>query len=233
MVIRLSLCATLVLSGTLVAAAAGPKDEIAAAAKKLAQQPNYSWKTTFVVPEGTQFRPGPREGKSEKDGCTFVKMSFGDNTMQFVIKGDKAAILNREGSWQLASELANAEGPGRFLAMFARSITTPAAQAAHLASSAKELKKEGDVYSGDLSEEGAKSELTFGRGGDGPEVSSPKGTVKFWLKDGKLVKYEYHLQGKMAFGGNDVDIDRTATVEIKDVGKTKLEIPKEAQEMLD
>ena len=105
-------------------------------------------------------------------------------------------------------------------------------QAAELATFAKELKKDGDTYSSDLSEDGAKTLLRFRRGGDGPAVSNAKGSVKFSLKDGALVKYEFKVQGTINFGGNDVDVDRATTVEIKDVGKTKVEVPEEAKKKL-
>jgi len=53
--------------------------------------------------------------------------------------------------------------------------------------------------------------------------------VKFWAKEGVLSKYEFKLQGKMSFNGNDTDVDRTTTVEIKDVGTTKVTVPEEAK----
>jgi hypothetical protein len=49
------------------------------------------------------------------------------------------------------------------------------------------------------------------------------------VKDGQLAKYEYHVQGNMSFNGQDREINRTTTVEIKDVGSTKVEIPAEAK----
>ena len=49
------------------------------------------------------------------------------------------------------------------------------------------------------------------------------------MKDGQLTKYEYNVKGEMSFGGNDIDIDRTTTIEIKDVGSTKVEVPAEAK----
>ena len=115
-----------------------------------------------------------------------------------------------------------------------RNIKTPAVQAADLAAAAKDLKKEGDAYSGDLTEEGAKTLLTFRPrgGGDGPTVSNAKGSVKFWLKDGELSKYEFKVTGKVSFNGNDRDVDRATTVEIKDVGTTKVNVPEEAKKKL-
>jgi hypothetical protein len=82
-------------------------------------------------------------------------------------------------------------------------------------------------------DEGAKKFLTFSRqGGGGATVSSAKGSVKFWLKDGALVKYEYKVKGAASFNGNDLDIDRTTTIEIKDVGTTKVDVPEEAKKKL-
>jgi hypothetical protein len=63
-------------------------------------------------------------------------------------------------------------------------------------------------------------------------VTNPKGSVKFWLKDGALVKYEFHVSGTISFNGNDFDSDRATTVEIKDVGATKVDAPEEAKKKL-
>jgi hypothetical protein len=229
---RICMSITVVLVGQVFAANLGPKDEVVVAAKQLADQPNYGWKTTVVVPEGTQFRPGPTEGKTEKDGLTHFVMSFGDNKIEVVSKGDKIAILNREGAWQSVSELDNAEGPARFVALLARNARTPAAQAAELASFAKDLKKDGDSFASDLTEDGAKMLLRLRSSSDGPTVSNAKGSVKFWLKDGRLEKYEFKLQGIVNFGGNNVDVDRTTTVEIREIGKTKVQVSEEAKKIV-
>src|SRR6267142_820242 len=98
---------------------------------------------------------------------------------------------------------------------------------------AKEVKKESEVYSGDLTEEGAKTLLTFRRrAGSEASVTKPRGSVKFWVKDGELTKYEFNVKGTVSFNGNDFDQDRTTMVEIKDVGKTKTEVPDEAKKKL-
>ena len=214
------------LAGSLIAADSSPKDDIIAAAKKLGDQANYSWKTTVVVPESAQFKPGPTEGQTEKDGYTHLTLSFGDNTTKAVLKGDKAAVTNPEGGWQSLADLDNAEGPGRFLGRMIRNFKVPAAQAAELSTAAKELKKEGDVYSGDLTEDGAKAQFRFGT------VSNPKGSVKFWVKDGALTKFEFKVTGKVDFNGNEFDVDRTSTIELKDVGTTKVTVPEEAKKKL-
>jgi hypothetical protein len=222
-----------VLAGSLLAADS-PKDDITSAAKQLGEKANYSWKTTVTVPEGSRFRPGPTEGKTEKDGVTHLTMSFGDNQTQAYLKGDKGAVTNPDGGWQSLADLDNAEGPGRFFGRMFRNFKAPAAQAADLAARAKELKKDGDAVSGDLNEDITKELLSFrGRGdGDGPTVTNPKGSVKFWVKDGVLSKYEFKVQGKVSFDGNERDVERTTTVEVKDIGTTKVDVPEEAKKKL-
>jgi hypothetical protein len=217
-------------SSGLRAAETNAKDEITNAAKALGAKDNYSWRSTVVVPEDAPFKPGPTEGKTEKDGYTWVSLSFGDNETKAVLKGEKAAATTPDGDWQSLAELDKAEGPTRFLGMMLRNFRTPAVQAVDLAAGAKELKKEGDVVSGDLTEEGAKGFLTFRRGGG--SVTNPKGSVKFWLKDGALAKFEFHVKGTVDFNGNEFEQDRTTTVVIKDVGATKIAVPDEAKKKL-
>lgn len=210
---------------------AAPKDDVISAAKKLGDQANYSWKLTTVVPEGSQFRPGPTIGKTEKDGYTRVEWTFGDNTTEALIKGEKGAITNQDGEWESVADAEQAEGFGRFRAAMVRNHKTPAVQAAELAAGTKELTKEGDVYSGELTEETVKTLLAFGgrRGGNAPSTRDAKGSVKFWIKDGVLAKYEYKAKGKVTFGDNERDVDRTTTVEINDVGSTKVVVPDSAK----
>jgi hypothetical protein len=216
-----------VLAGPLFAADASPKDAVVAAAKQLAQQPNYSWKTTVAVPDDAQFKPGPTEGKLEKDGVAYFTSSFGDNTTKIYLKGAQNAISGQDGGWQSLSEMGGDQGPGQFMGFIVRSYQAPAAQAEELAGTATELKQDGDVISGDMSTAGAKSEFKFG------DVSDAKGSVKFWIKDGQISKYEYKLAGKANFNGNDIDVDRDTTVEITDVGTTKIDVPADAQKKLD
>jgi len=228
--------ALLFTAGMLVAA---ESDDVKAAAKKLGEQKNYSWKTTVVVPEGSQFRPGPTEGKTEKDGYTFLSMSFGDNSTDAVVKGDKGAA-KMDGEWRSLADMAQDSGqPSAFMARRLQNYRTPAQEAEELAGKTKDLKKEGDAFSADLTEDGAKDLLRFrggrragGGGGGGPEPKNAKGSAKFWVKDGQLAKYEYKVSGTVSFGGEDRDIERTTTVEIKDVGTTKIEVPEDAKKKM-
>jgi len=220
------------LAGTLFAADSSPKDEVANAAKKLGGQTNYTWKTTVVVPADAQFRPGPTDGKTEKGGFTHVKMSFFDNPLQIVLKGTNAAFTDQNGGWQSLAEAGGGDGPGQFMGMMIRNFQSPVEEATELAGFAKELKKDGYVYSGELTEDGAKAKLILRRGGGGTTVANPKGSVKFWVKDGALIKYEFKVKGTVNWNGNDFENDRTTTVEIKDVGTTKVEVPEDAKKKI-
>lgn len=216
------------VTGQLVAADSNPKDDVVAAAKKLGATPNYSWKQNVVVPEDSPFKPGPTEGKTEKGGVTYFTVSFGDNTTKIFLKNGQSAISDPDGGWATAKELDSDEGgPGRFMATLARTFKAPAEQAEELAGTAKELKADGGVISGDMTEAGAKSQFRFG------SVTNPKGSVKFWVKDGQLAKYEFKLSGHAEFNGNEFDVDRDTTIEITDVGTTKIDVPADAKKKLE
>ncbi len=185
------------------------------------------------------FQPGPTDGKTEKDGYTTLSMSFGDNTSEAVLKGTNGAVKLDDGWQSLADALKNNGGggfnPGMMITRAAQNLKTPAVEAADLAGMVKELKKDADTISGDLTDVGASKILSFRgrRGGNGgPAVSNAKGSVKFWLADGKLVKYQYHVQGTVSFNGNDRSIDRTTTVEIKGVNATKVDVSDDAKKAL-
>jgi len=228
----------MLLAGSLLAADTSPKDDVTSAAAALGGQKNYSWRTT-VEAGNSPFKPGPTEGRTEKDGCTTLSMSFNDNATEAVIKGTNAALKTPDNGWQSTAEALQDNGggfnPAMFIARMVQNYKLPAAEAASLAAQAKELKAGTNGISGDLTEDGAKALLTFrrGGGGDGPTVANPKGSVTFWLADGKLTKYEYHVTGTISFNGEDHDMDRTTTTVIKDVGTTKVEVSDEAKKKLE
>jgi hypothetical protein len=228
------LATTLAASTPLLAADSTGKDDVKSAVQKLAAAENYSWTTTMESP---QFSPGPSHGKTEKGGYTYVEFPTQDNTIEAVLKGGKGAIKTENG-WQSLADAAKDNGqggfnPSVFLARRMQTYKTPAAEAEEIAGKAKDLVKSENTYSGDLTEEGARSLMPFGRrGGQGPAISNAKGSVKFWIKDGVLTKFQFKLQGTMNRDGENMDIDRTITVEIKDVGATKVTVPEEAKKKM-
>jgi hypothetical protein len=231
---KLLFSAVVLLAGSLLADTT-PGDAITNAVNALAGQPNYSWKTTVVVPDDSPYKPGPTTGKLEKDGYTDVSTSMRDNTIEFISKGDKAVVNTPDNGWQSLADVEGDQGPGRFMAMMVRNFKAPSAQAASLAGSAATLTQDGDVISGDMTEAGAKTQLSFrprGGGGGAPEITNAKGSVKFWITAGTLTKYEFKVSGTVSFNGNDRDIDRDTTVEITEVGTTKVTVPDDALKIL-
>ena len=227
------------LAGSLLAADSSPKDDVKNAAAALGNETNYTWQATVEVPADSQFKPGPTNGKTEKGGYTTLSFSFRDNTTEAVKKGANGAV-NTDDGWKTLADAMKDNGDGgfnptMFLARMVQNYKVPAVEAASLADDAKELKQDTNSISGDLTEASAKELLSFrrrGNGGDGPTVTNPKGSVKFWIADGKLVKYQYRVQGTVNFNGNDRDVDRTTTVEIKDVNATKLDVAADAKKLL-
>jgi hypothetical protein len=226
----LTLAASLI-TASLLAADSSPADTVKAATKALAAKDNYSWKT--IIEFGSN--EGTVEGKADKNGATMLNISGGDQSMDAVLKGGKGA-MKVEGAWKTLAEAVEEGQPGaaRFISRMLQNFKAPAAEAEDIAGKVKELKMADDVYSGDLTEEGVKSLLSFGRrsGGTPPEVTGAKGSAKFWVKDGTLTKYEYKVQGTITFNGNERDASRKNTVEIKDVGTTKVSVPEEAAKKL-
>ncbi len=227
------------LASSLLAADSSPKDDVKNAAAALGSQASYTWQATVEVPADSQFKPGPTDGKTEKGGYTTLSFSFGDNTTEAVLKGTNGAI-NTDDGWKTLAEAMKDNGDGgfnrtMFAARMVQNYKVPAVEAVSLAAAAKELKQDTNSISGDLTDAGAKELLSFrrrGNGGGGPNITNPKGSVKFWIADGKLVKYQYHIQGTVSFNGNDRDVDRTTTVEIKDVNATKIDVDADAKKLL-
>ena len=222
-------------AGSLLAADSTPKDDVKAAAAALGAADNYSWHSTVESPGGG-FGAGTADGKTEKSSYTWISMVRGGNTTEAVLKGTNGAMNTPDNGWQSLAEVTAANAGGGFNpARMLQNYKTPDLQAASLADAAKELKAGDSGITGDLTDDGAKAQLTMGRpstGDNAVTVANPKGSVTFTLADGKLVKYSFHVTGTVSFNGNDRDVDRTTTVEIKDVGTTKIDVSDDAKKKL-
>jgi hypothetical protein len=229
------------LAGSLMAADSSPKDDVKNAAAALGSQTNYSWHAAVESPNGGGRFNGPTDGKTEKGGYTYLSMTRGDNTFEAALKGTNGAVKSPDNGWQSLAQAAQDDGSGgfnatTFLARSLQNYKTPALQAVDLVNETKDLKKDTNGISGDLTESGAKAMLTLGRpttGENAVTVANPKGSATFWVADGKLVKYQFHITGTVSFNGNDRDVDRTTTVEIKDVNATKIDVPADATKKLE
>lgn len=233
-----NLVATMIMLATAGAALADAKEDVLAAARKLADSENYSWTATT---EGAgNVSGGGSEGKTEKDGLTLLVLNLRVGSAKVIFKGDKGAVETPDEGWQsIPSATDDASGRG-VLPMVANMIKTyqpPAVQAMNLVAKLQDLQKTGDGFAGTLSADEAKSLLQrrVGRrqnadgAGGGPEFKDARGTVRFWTTNDVLTKFQFNLQGTMTLNGESREIDRTTTVEIKDIGTTKIEVPEEAR----
>jgi hypothetical protein len=233
-----SIVAVVVLLGSTSLVMADAKDDVQAAAAKLNDSPNYSWTSSM---ESGQFSSST-SGKTQKDGLTWVSLTFGDTTTEALIKGSKAAIKTDDG-WKTADEVVQEQQQGGgpnpmiFVARMVQNFRTPGAQAVESVGQIPDLQKTDDGYSGNLSDEAAKQMMTFRRRNASATtqpspVKNAKASVKFWVTDGVLSKLQYQVSGTVTFNDQDRDVQRTTTVEIKDVGSTKIDVPPEAQAKL-
>jgi hypothetical protein len=239
-------CAAMVLvAGSLLAA---DKDDVSAAIAKLSAADNYSWKTTTTnipspnAPAGGGGRGRGRggfgnlgmDGKAQKDGLIYVTMQGfrGGNPTEAYIKASKGAIKAGDADWTSLEDAAADQGPASFMANRMKTQKSAADDAKDWLSKTSSVSKTDDYYTGVLTADAVKSTVFAPPGGDPPEITDPKGTIKFWVKDGVLVKYERNVQYKRTFNDNPIDINTTTIVEIKDVGATKIEVPDEAKKKL-
>jgi hypothetical protein len=236
--------------GILVLAAAAPawafddKDDLKAAAKKLSDAPSYSWTTTSKNnAEGAGGGGGAGnpsiEGKSVKDGPTWISMKRGENTIEAAFKGDKFAVKVKD-VWMGSEDAPGAQGgrpdPSLFMARMLKAVKPGAQGLGESLDKIQNLKSEGGgVYTAEFTPDGAKDQLAPKVDGQQAVLNftDTKGTIKLWVKDGMLVKVESTLQGKMMFGQREREINRTSITEFKDIGTTKLDLPDEAKKKLE
>lgn len=238
---------------------ASPQDELSAAAKKVADAPNYSWHTEIENAGGgggggggggRGGMAGPTDGQVEKDGIVHLTMTRGQNTIESYANGKKGAVKIGD-DWKSFAEVSaddaggggGRRNPGRMIARMMENFKAPATEATEMAAEVKDLKEADGALAGTLSEDAAKKLLTMGGGGRrgganadanaGPQIANPKGTAKFWVKDGQLAKMQYNVQGTVSFNGNDREINRTTTVEFKDVGSTKVAVPDDVKKKME
>ena len=228
-------------------AQAAPADDIKAAAQKLADAPNYAWTRTTEI-ANSQFPSMPIEGMTEKGGYTVTTMRFNENSFQTVRKGEQSVSQDREGNWLTSEErraqFANAGGGGGTagrgsgrggFGFGGSSQQNPAEEIKTLLDQAKNFKTADGAIVGELSAEAVAQRLTFGgrgRGGDAPAPKNASGTLKVWLKDGAVAKYQTNVKGVVPGRDGETERNSTTTVEIKNVGGTKVTVPDAAKKKL-
>ncbi|NIP97741.1 MAG: hypothetical protein GWO24_31625 [Akkermansiaceae bacterium] len=222
-----------ILGGLLSTTQAEPKDELANAARKLASAKNYTWTSSMAWGDREPRTTTARKGSG---GHTHLTIPMRDNSVEVLVRHGKAAVKT-EDAWQLADP--EAEGDEnrrlRWMGRMASRYEAPTDRITEIINGIAEIKMEEGTYSARLTEDAAKSLMTFRRGRDGgeaPAIEGAAGSAKFLIKDGVLAKYELQLSGKMTWNDQERDMNRTTTVEFSKVGSTSFDIPEEAAGLL-
>jgi len=91
---RVLFCALALLSGPLLAGSTG--DDVTSAVKNLGDIGDYTWHSTFTDSEDSQ--SGSTDGQTAIDGFTYVTVSFGGNSSEFVNKDGTVVITDHAGN---------------------------------------------------------------------------------------------------------------------------------------
>jgi len=240
----LALGAALVLAGS-------PDEDLDKATAKAAEMVNYSCTITTKMEGG-----GGGGGGGGGRGMPAVELQIKADApwhvkageLEVYKKGEALAVKDGETWKKLGRPERPAEGerPDRraMAAQMLRGVRGPHETLKEIKSSSfKEVKREdsegGRCYSGELTEEALKgfAQRRRGGGGDGGDRPAPKstGNAKIWVNgDGAVTKYEVYIESTF-MGRNDEEVTtkRTTTIEIRDIGSTKYEVPEAAAKALE
>jgi hypothetical protein len=217
---------------------------------------NHSW-TEASSDSTSTGGPTSIEGKTDGNGLTTIAVITTNRTIEGYLHGNNAYVTSHQRNWRSDPRMNKGESPGAFMTRMIRGITPPAQELAILLNSGEKVERDGDVISGDIPEGLARKLLEagtkrtelkqseskdpqskpqeakqpVGAEGQAPVVAAA-GNMTLWTKDGLVTKYEVRLRGKVQVDGKETEVVRTRTVEIKDVGTTKIVLPEAARRKL-
>lgn len=225
-------------------------EDLDKAAAKAAEMGNYSCTVTTKMEGGRGGGggegggPQPVEMRVKADAPLHLK----SGEIEAYRKGEIVAVKEGDTWKRLERPERPAEGekPDRraMAAQRLRGVRAPHEVLKDLKSSAfKEVKREdtegSKVFSGELTEEALKALRPAGRrgGGGGGDRPAPKSTGKarIWVNgDGAVTKYEINIESTSKNPeGEERTTKFTSTVEIKDVGTTKYDVPEDAAKVFE
>ncbi|HUB26562.1 MAG TPA: serpin family protein [Tepidisphaeraceae bacterium] len=244
----------MVLTIGAITASASPKEVVAAAIQKLADSGDYAWRTVdaddaappdadfeTVVPAFSQNPQTQLEGKLQPDGLVAVRVQNGDWIVNCFLENGRMAVQGERG-WTSEYQLLHGQVfmPGAEEAIaHAEFLLPPAVELRELLKRIPDLRRDGDAFVGNLPEKAAIEMLEGLKRGqnDGQEwrLAQASASVKFWVTDGALSKYQVHWTFDpyiciLAFGSAGPDFVYTTT--IASVGKTTVRLPPTARQLL-
>ncbi len=188
-----------------------------------------------------------------------------DNQVEAVFKGAARCVIATPDGWRTPDELAATSRPARSGPIYGATagglgfpggapngrdrrggpppaysnlqlnLSRPHEEIGVIIGSHTDIKADGEIISGTLSETGAKLLLVHAGQNELTPLAA-RGTFRLWIRDGALVKYEVTLAGRIAVdtpsARREVDVNQTSTTELRTVGTTKFEVPDEARNKL-
>ena len=114
-------------------------------------------------------------------------------------------------------------------------LNRPHEEIAVIIAGSEDMKADGEVISGRLTETSAQLLLVHAGQKDLTPLRA-SGTFRLWVKDGALVKYETNLEGVLQLetpaGRREYTVHQTATTSVSNVGTTKVDVPEAARKKL-
>ncbi len=237
---------------------ADKKDDVSAAARKLADRSSYRWSSTTRSDGAGPFGgSSSTTGQLDADGNLWVSSKSQQTSSEFARRQDKLAVVV-DGNWMTAEQAAERSPagrgrggpPGGLNARSAANFNTPIAQVEELLAKATNFKQDGELVTAELPTEAAAELLNAGaqdrrggrgqrggRGGRGsrgaPSTRDAKGTLTFKIKDGLLAEYTVEASATRQFGENEVKQVRTTTTTFAAADAAQTSLPNDAKEIRD
>ena len=209
-------------------------EELAEAAKKSAALESYSFKAETKAGKGKN-QPGAAEGHVQKDQPMAFKIGSSEGFKK------AASIVYKEGEeWKRLEKPQKGEKKQQPAAAGISAVKLPHEELEAFEKNFEKVEKAAEkdnnctLWTGTLTATAAHTLVSTGAKNEGKSNSTYTGTAKVWVNDqGVIVKYQIvsHMKGETKKG--PVEMDITKTVEISEVGTTKVEVPEGAKKLLD
>lgn len=150
-------------------------------------------------------------------------------------------MLKTSEGWTSLEELSQGrvrQGPVLAAARAFKNHKLPPTEAEELLKKTKSLQASGDgYYVAELTDDSSKEQIRHAirTSGQAPEILTPKGRLSFLIRDGVLVRYETHFEGRLSYPKAEQNwtLNRTVTVAMTGFGTTSVEVPEEARKKLE
>lgn len=234
-----------ILSAVLLASLFGGGDEeLDKAAAKAAAMDNYTFKVTTKIEGIGKGTPGDKPTVVQVQKETPWHITAGDTE---AYRSGETVVTKSDEDWKKLEAPAKPEKGTkpdfRQIALQGlKTMKTAGEMLKEVGTKIKEVKREdsdgGKCFSGELTPEAAKEfgAVSMGKGGGGGgkgPVLEYTGTIKVYVNGtGDVTKLEITTEGKGTIKEKEVTIKKSQTIEISDVGTTKVEIPEDAKKAL-